>query len=103
MFTVNAAKSALEAFRYMAVDHKSCLGIVDDAGVLIGNISLSDLRFLEPEQYGLLLSSVAEFVVVISGKGPTAAEAVAGARVAVRKGQGGQLEVACQHGRRGVG
>ncbi|EFJ45381.1 hypothetical protein VOLCADRAFT_109874 [Volvox carteri f. nagariensis] len=82
VFTIHASASALEAFHHMALDHKSCLGIVDNTGKLIGNVSVSDLRFLGPQNYGLLLSTVAEFSVVIAGKGPSQEEAINGARVA---------------------
>lgn len=84
MFTVHASATALEAFHHMALDHKSCLGIVDNTGKLIGNVSVSDLRFLGPQNYGLLLLTVAEFIVVVAGKGPSQEEAMTGARVAVR-------------------
>lgn len=89
VFTVAASASALEAFHHMAMDHKSCLGIVDAAGKLIGNVSLSDIRALSPVQYGLLLSPVAEFVAITQGKGPSATEALEGARCEVR-GAGGR-------------
>ncbi len=86
MFTIHAGKTALEAFHHMAVDHKSCLGIVDDEGRLIGNVSISDLRAVGAGNFALLLSSVAEFSVIVAGKGPSQEEAVKGARVAVSDG-----------------
>jgi hypothetical protein len=46
----------------MFTDHKSCLGIVDAAGKLIGNLSISDIRALVATDYGLLLSPVAEYI-----------------------------------------
>ncbi|GFR43787.1 hypothetical protein Agub_g4904 [Astrephomene gubernaculifera] len=81
VFTIHASAPALEAFRYMAVDHKSCLGIVDNTGKLIGNVSVGDLRFLRAQNYGLLLSPVAEFVATVWGKGPSQEEVLAGTRV----------------------
>lgn len=72
----------------MALDHKSCLGIVDNTGKLIGSVSISDLRFVGSNNYGLLMSTVAEFSVIINGKGPSAEEAIKGTRVAVSAGGG---------------
>ncbi|PNH12790.1 SNF1-related protein kinase regulatory subunit gamma-1-like [Tetrabaena socialis] len=82
VFTVHASATALEAFHHMALDHKSCLGIVDNTGKLIGNVSVSDLRFLGPQHWGLLSLTVAEFSVVAAGKGPSPEEAIKGTRVA---------------------
>lgn len=45
VFSVPAAMSTLEALSQMARDHKSSMGVTDPAtGVLIGNLSVSDLR-----------------------------------------------------------
>ncbi|PNW75473.1 hypothetical protein CHLRE_12g528000v5 [Chlamydomonas reinhardtii] len=82
VFTIHASATALEAFHHMALDHKSCLGIVDNTGKLIGSVSISDLRFVGSNNYGLLMSTVAEFSVIINGKGPSAEEAIKGTRVA---------------------
>ena len=38
--TVKASTLAVVAFDHMAVDHKSSVGIVDDSGKLIGNLSV---------------------------------------------------------------
>ncbi|KAG2498893.1 hypothetical protein HYH03_003084 [Edaphochlamys debaryana] len=81
VFTIHASATALEAFHHMAVDHKSCLGIVDNTGKLIGNVSISDLKFVGPKNYALLNVSVAEFAVIVAGKGPSQEEAINGARV----------------------
>jgi hypothetical protein len=43
--TVPASTPALEAFGYMARDHKSGLGLVD-GGKLVANLSVSDLRWV---------------------------------------------------------
>nr|AAA96956.1 protein kinase [Chlamydomonas reinhardtii] len=80
VFTIHASATALEAFHHMALDHKSCLGIVDNTGKLIGSVSISDLRFVGSNNYGLLMSTVAEFSVIINGKGPSAEEAIKGTR-----------------------
>ncbi|KXZ52801.1 hypothetical protein GPECTOR_8g188 [Gonium pectorale] len=81
VFTIHASATALEAFHHMAVDHKSCLGIVDNLGKLIGSVAISDLKFVGPNNYGLLMSTVAEFAVIVAGKGPSQEEALKGARV----------------------
>ncbi len=83
VFTIHAGKTALEAFHHMAVDHKSCLGIVDDEGRLIGNVSISDLRAVGAGNFALLRRSVAEFVVAVAGKGISQEEVIKGARVPV--------------------
>lgn len=45
VFSVSAAMSTLEALSQMARDHKSSMGVIDSAtGVLVGNLSVSDLR-----------------------------------------------------------
>jgi hypothetical protein len=80
---VSGEVSALEAFHHMAADHKSTLGIVDAAGKLLGNLSVSDLRYLPAAGFALLLRPVAEYVALVHGKGPSIAEAVSGTRVEV--------------------
>lgn len=79
--TVSASLPALEAFGFMARDHKSSLGLVD-GGKLVANISVSDLRGLAPEDFPLLLLPAGEFVAVRNGAGGvTKDEALAGKRV----------------------
>ncbi|GBF91217.1 hypothetical protein Rsub_04886 [Raphidocelis subcapitata] len=91
-WTVPASMPALEAFGFMARDHKSSLGLVD-AGKLVANLSVSDLRGLTPEEFPLLLLSAAEFVAVRNGiAGVTKEEALAGKRVAGAK-EGGYAAV----------
>ncbi len=43
--SVHANTPAIVAFDHMAVDHKSSVGIIDDSGKLIGNLSVSSLPF----------------------------------------------------------
>lgn len=82
VFSCSAAMSALEAFSQMARDHKSSMGVVDPAsGRLLGNISVSDLRGLLPDQFGLLLLSVGEYIAARRGlAGLSQADALAGKR-----------------------
>ncbi|PSC72908.1 DNA repair XRCC3-like protein [Micractinium conductrix] len=62
VFCVPASTPAVEAFGRMAVDHKSCLGLVDAAGKLVGNLSASDLRGLvSAEAFATLLSSAVDY------------------------------------------
>lgn len=80
--TVSASLPALEAFGFMARDHKSSLGLVD-GGKLVANLSVSDLRGLTPEEFPLLLLPAGEFAAVRNGvAGVTKEEALAGKRVA---------------------
>jgi CBS domain-containing protein len=47
VYCVPANMSTLEALSQMARDHKSSLGVTDPAsGQLIGNLSVSDLRWV---------------------------------------------------------
>lgn len=65
VFTVPATMTTLEAFGRMGRDHKSALGVVDPAsGVLIGNLSVSDIRGLDAADFPLLLLPVGEFILV---------------------------------------
>ncbi|KAI8468878.1 MAG: hypothetical protein J3K34DRAFT_394289 [Monoraphidium minutum] len=79
--TVPATLPALEAFGFMARDHKSSLGLVD-GGKLVSTLSVSDLRGLTPEQFPLLLLPAGEFAALCFGAGGvTKEEALAGKRV----------------------
>lgn len=59
MMTVPATLPALEAFGFMARDHKSSLGLVD-GGKLVANLSAAHLRGLAPEEFPLLLLPAGE-------------------------------------------
>ncbi|KIZ04066.1 hypothetical protein MNEG_3891 [Monoraphidium neglectum] len=58
--TVQASTPALVAFGFMARDHTSSLGLVED-GRLVGSLSASDLRGLAAEDFPLLLLPAAVF------------------------------------------
>lgn len=79
--TVPADLPALEAFGFMARDHKSSLGLTED-GKLVASLSVSDLRGLAPEEFPLLLLPAAQFAAIKAGvAGVTKEEALAGKRV----------------------
>jgi CBS domain-containing protein len=80
VFSVSAGMSTLEALSQMARDHKSSMGVTDPhTGVLIGNLSVSDLRGLAIEDFPLLLLSVGEYIAVRRGLF-SKADALAGKR-----------------------
>ena len=54
--------TALECFKLMRDRNVSALGVVDDAGRLVANLSASDLRRLDRESFRLLALPVAEFI-----------------------------------------
>ena len=54
--------TALECFKLMRDRNVSALGVVDDAGELVANLSASDLRRLDRESFRLLALPVAEFI-----------------------------------------
>ena len=69
MFTIAADAPALEAFSKMARDHKSALGVTDPkTGKLIGNISVSDIRGLAPEDFPQLLKTAGDYALVHHGQ-----------------------------------
>lgn len=80
--TVPASMPALEAFGFMARDHKSSLGLTD-GGKLVANLSVSDLRGLTADEFPLLLLTAGEFAALRLGvAGITKEQALAGERVA---------------------
>jgi CBS domain-containing protein len=89
VFTVSAETTALEAYHHMCMDHKSCMGVTDADGKLVGNLSLSDLRGLDQDHFGLLLLPVSEMIAILQGtkdptgmrRIPSVTEAVAATRV----------------------
>jgi len=60
--TMDASSRALVGFRKMVVNDRSSVGIVDDQGVLVGNLSLSDLRGLSKASFGLLADPVGDYL-----------------------------------------
>jgi hypothetical protein len=67
VFTVSAETTVLEAYHHMCMDHKSCMGVTDADGKLVGNLSLSDLRGLDQDHFGLLLLPVSEMIAILQG------------------------------------
>jgi CBS domain-containing protein len=68
VFTVTQDCPALKAFGMLIRDKKSSLGIVDEDGKLVGNLSVSDVRALRsPEAFASLLLGVDDFLRVARG------------------------------------
>jgi hypothetical protein len=66
---VPSSATALEAFHHMAMDYKSCMGVVDGDSKLVANISMSDIRCLATGTFDKLLTNVVDFVVACN-QGP---------------------------------
>lgn len=63
VFTVSQTTPALTAFGTLVRDKKSSVGIVDEDGKLVGNLSVSDVRALRsPEAFASLLLGVDDFL-----------------------------------------
>jgi len=60
--TMSSDQRALVGFRKMVVMDRSSVGIVDDAGVLVGNLSLSDLRGINKSNFASLADPVLDFL-----------------------------------------
>ena len=58
---------AIEAFAMMCASGVSGVGVLDDVGVLIANLSVSDVRCIQPEHFGVLGLPVAEFLALLHG------------------------------------
>jgi len=56
--TVHQDSSTAKAFETMYEKKISCVGVVNDKGSLVGSLSNSDLRGLEPSEFALLDASV---------------------------------------------
>jgi hypothetical protein len=66
--TVPASHTALQVFVDMYRDHKTCMGVLDaPGGSLVGNISISDLRYVTPALYAKLHAPVGEFILALRG------------------------------------
>lgn len=63
--------------------HCSTPDLHPQAGKLVGNLSVSDIRGLKASEFPLLLLSAGEFAMAVRGKGNTKADALAGKRVEV--------------------
>ena len=64
---VPPATPAIEAFARMCEEHVSGVGVLDDRGSLIANLSVSDVRCIQPEHFGILGLPVAEFLALLHG------------------------------------
>jgi len=54
----------MEAFHEMFQKNLSCLGIVDENGTMLGNLSVSDLRGLTVDRFSSLSHCVTEFLKI---------------------------------------
>lgn len=63
--TVSTDTPALLAFHHMAMDHKSAVGILDAQGMLVGSISVADLRDMPTDSFGLLLKPISELLTTV--------------------------------------
>eukprot|EP00887_Chlorella_sp_A99_P000716 scaffold5.g716.t1 len=70
VFCVPASTPALVAFGKLAADQKSSLGLVDAAGALVGNLSVSDLRGLSGDDFDKLLLPATEYLASRAGAAP---------------------------------
>jgi 5'-AMP-activated protein kinase regulatory gamma subunit len=62
LFTINVMARTFYAFHQMLEHKVSGVAVVDDAGVLAGNISVSDLRGMAAADLGSLLLPVSRFL-----------------------------------------
>jgi hypothetical protein len=67
VITMPASKSALEALATMREHDISGIAVVDEAGRLLGNFSMSELRTIRVEHFGALALPVAEFLALSHG------------------------------------
>ena len=64
---VPPATPAIEAFARACEERVSGVGVLDDRGSLIANLSVSDVRCIQPEHFGILGLPVAEFLALLHG------------------------------------
>jgi len=62
VFTIGIESKAIHAFHQMWTNKVSALAVVDNSGVIVANISISDLRGLNQENFASLLLPVLEFI-----------------------------------------
>jgi CBS-domain-containing membrane protein len=67
VITMPEWKSALEALAMMQEHDISGIAVVDKAGRLLGNFSMSELRTIRVEHFGALALPVAEFLALSHG------------------------------------
>jgi 5'-AMP-activated protein kinase regulatory gamma subunit len=61
LIAVPPTTPAIEAFARMCDERVSGVGVLDDRGSLIANLSVSDVRCIQPEHFGILGLPAAEF------------------------------------------
>jgi hypothetical protein len=64
---VNADDLLMDVLAGMFNDHKSSMGVMHD-GKLVGNISISDLRFFNPDMHASLLQPVGHYLLAMQGR-----------------------------------
>ena len=67
LIAVPPTTPAIEAFARMCDERVSCVGVLDDRGSLIANLSVSDVRCIQPEHFGILGLPAAEFLALLHG------------------------------------
>ena len=67
VFYTSGRVSALRTLVELSEHGLSAAGVVNDDGALVGNLSVSDLRDVPCEKYGLLALPVLEFLAVQAG------------------------------------
>ena len=67
LIAVPPTTPAIEAFARMCDERVSGVGVLDDRGSLIANLSVSDVRCIQPEHFGILGLPVAEFLALLHG------------------------------------
>jgi 5'-AMP-activated protein kinase regulatory gamma subunit len=67
LVTVPPTIPAIEAFARMCEARVSGVGVLDDRGSLIANLSVSDVRCIQPEHFGILGLPTAEFLALLHG------------------------------------
>jgi 5'-AMP-activated protein kinase regulatory gamma subunit len=67
LVTVPPTIPAIEAFARMCEARVSGIGVLDDRGSLIANLSVSDVRCIQPEHFGILGLPTAEFLALLHG------------------------------------
>jgi len=67
LIAVPPTTPAIEAFARMCNERVSGVGVLDDRGSLIANLSVSDVRCIQPEHFGILGLPAAEFLALLHG------------------------------------
>lgn len=67
LIAVPPTTPAIEAFARMCDERVSGVGVLDDRGSLIANLSVSDVRCIQPEHFGILGLPAAEFLALLHG------------------------------------